>query len=61
MQAQHTCFQKFAPFYSVLRFEKFKNSNIIDQQIVNLWVSPEYSVKKITNNIKKINRILNQL
>ena len=39
----------------------FKNSNIIDQQIVNVWVSPEYSVKKITNNIKKINRILNQL
>ena len=39
----------------------FKNSNIIDQQIVNLWVSPEYSVKKITNNIKKVNKILNQL
>ena len=47
--------------YSNQKSSFFKNSNIIDQQIVNLWVSPEYSVKKITNNIQKINKILDLL
>jgi len=47
--------------YSNQKSNFFKNSNIIDQQIVNLWVSPEYSVKKITNNIQKINKILDLL
>ena len=45
--------------YSNQKSSFFKNSNIIDRQIVNLWVLPEYSVKKIKNNIKKINKILN--
>ena len=44
--------------YSNQKSTFFKNSNIIDQQIVNLWVSPECSVKKITSNIKKVNTIL---
>ena len=44
--------------YSNQKSSFFKNSNIIDRQIVNLWVLPEYSVKKIKNNIKKINTIL---
>ena len=47
--------------YSNQKSSFFKNSNILDRQIVNLWVSPEYSIKKIINNIKKINKILNQL
>mgnify|MGYP003707616075 CR=1 FL=1 len=47
--------------YSNQKSTFFKNSNILDRQIVNLWVSPEYSIKKIINNIKKINKILNQL
>jgi len=45
--------------YSNQKSNFFKNSNIIDKQIVNLWVLPEYSIKKITNDIKIINKLVN--
>ena len=44
--------------YSKQKYNFFKNSNAIDKKIVNLWVEPNYSEKKILNNIKKINNLI---
>lgn len=48
-------------FYSSNSDDKFKNSITIEKEIVNLWVTPQYSENKILEDINKVNKMSNCL
>jgi len=41
--------------------ELFTNSNILEEEIVNLWIDPEYTENKILDDIQKINCIMTKM
>lgn len=47
-------------FYSNQPEDEFNNANIIEKEIVNLWVDLQYSENKILDDIKQINSIINE-
>lgn len=44
--------------YSEQNKKYFKNSDYVEEHIVNLWVNPEYEENKIQDDIKEINNIM---
>ncbi|KGK86060.1 aminotransferase class V-fold PLP-dependent enzyme [Clostridium sp. HMP27] len=47
-------------FYSQQEEKEFSNSQIVEKQIVNLWVNEKYSQEKILHDIQSINFIMGE-
>lgn len=41
--------------------DQFPNANLLEREIVNLWVDPKYTEEKIISDIQGINQILREL
>ena len=41
--------------------DHFPNANILEKEIVNLWVDPKYTKEKIIRDIQIINQTLREL